>query len=209
MNPFNNAWLFLKNDLPSYLSDLKQNFQDYKQGDPGGLFYEGIDPRLQRQLGPIPDAQQLMNMKRDLKPHEIELLRRYYETPRRGSERVRPTPEVTEPYEEEDWEGELTGNMRQSPNKAERFGTMKNPTLNPGYYNQYLQDEETAQQNKCLYCDRQAELNMGTDDQECLQCNNERMTRNAELAQQRFPQERSHLGLTEEERSYGLGNMLE
>ena len=35
------------------------------------------------------------------------------------------------------------------------------------------------------------------------------MTRNAELAQQRFPQERSHLGLTEEERSYGLGNMLE
>ena len=68
----------------------------------------------------------------------------------------------------------------------------------------YKIQELQRQQNKCLYCDRKASLNMGTDKQECWKCNSERKSRNEELAQNPPPQQ-NYLGLTEDEQSVYQG----
>jgi len=133
---FNSAWVFLKNE--TYLQDLQDmaryDKDPYEQGQPEGIFYEQIDPELQRQFGPIPTSQQLMNLQREIKPHEAELLSQYMTPQRRHSERHSPTPEDTGPLEEMD-----SGEMRRLPNKEERFGTMEKPMLNPSHYNRFLQ----------------------------------------------------------------------
>ena len=99
---FNSAWVFLKNE--TYLQDLQDmagrmggNF--YQQDHPAGLFYEQIDPELQY-YHKIPNPEHLMNLQREMKPHEAQLMSQYMAPPTRGSERVSPTPEDTGPLEE-------------------------------------------------------------------------------------------------------------
>tara|TARA_R110001592_G_scaffold355710_1_gene656666 strand:+ start:994 stop:1407 length:414 start_codon:yes stop_codon:yes gene_type:complete len=95
------------------------------------------------------------------------------------------------------------------PHESTYMNQLQYGRAGPQQENAYRMAELRRQQNKCLFCERKAEFNMGTDEQECWQCNSAKKSRNAELAQQQFPQEKSHLGLTEEERGYGLGDMLE
>ena len=143
---FNTAWIFLKGIDPAnetYLKDLQDmagmGSDVYQQGHPEGLFYEQIDPELQHYYN-IPNPEKLMNLQREMKPHEGELMSQFMAPPTRGSERVRPTPKDKGPLEEME-----SGKMRRMPTREERFGDMEHPILNPGHYNRFLQSESAYQ----------------------------------------------------------------
>jgi len=123
---FNTAWTFLKNE--TYLQDMIDMGMDVSG--------ERVDPHLLEQLGPIPNAEQLMNLQRTMQPHESQLLADYFATPRSHNPRVKPTPKNTYPLEEME-----SGEMKRMPNREERFGSIEKPMTNIPNYNRFLQGE--------------------------------------------------------------------